>query len=405
VLSTCASNGGYRENLSDVYNYDSSHNQTIYSEMKASTLEEHMKVISREVGLKPDTTIGMCTAAQMESVSIKELSYNEVSVTAIVTGGINVNGGRVGDEASWYEKGDKIISLIHGTINIILVIDAVLSEGVLAGALMTATEAKVAAIQELLLRSRYSMGIATGSGTDKIIIIANPTAKERQTDAGKHSKLGELIGKTVMAAVKEALDKQTNVNSVTQHSVLNRMERFGVTKESILDYLFLQEGYKDSMSSQQEGHKDGMSSQQEGHKDSMSSKQEGHKDGMNSQQEGHKDGINSQQEELNDHINKTQLIEELIDTIDKRSDLVTYTSLYAHLLDQFMWGLLKKEEVLEAAQKLLNLMDSRSSKVTYNFITVAKENEVLQLLLYQFKLKIVSIIDCDLALKSSGFAL
>jgi len=354
VLSTCAANGGYRENLSDVYNYDSSHNQTMYSEMKAATLEEHMNVITREVGLNPDTATGMCTAAQMKNVSIKELSYDEVTVTAIVTGGININGGRVGDEASWQEKGDRIISLIHGTINIILVIDAVLSEGVLAGALMTVTEAKVAAIQELLLPSRYSMGIATGSGTDKIIIIANPTAKERQTDAGKHSKLGELIGKTVIAAVKEALDKQTSANSVTQHSVLNRIERFGVTKESIIDYLFLQDKYKNSRS--------------------------------------------SQQEELAEVIKKRQQVEALLDSIDKRPELVTYTSLYAHLIDQFMWGLLEKEEVLDAAQKLLNLMDSRSSKITYDFISMAKENEVIQLLQYQFKWKIVSILFEDINL-------
>lgn len=34
--------------------------------------------------------------------------------------------------------------------------------------------------------------------------------------------------------------------------------------------------------------------------------------------------------------------------------MLTYTSLYIHLLDQFLWGLLDKDEVMNAAEKLLS---------------------------------------------------
>lgn len=337
VLSTCAANGGYREDLTDVYNYDSSHKQTMFSEMKAPTLEEHMNIITAEMGLNPATTVGMCTAAQMENVSIQELSYQNVTVTAIVTGGIDINGGRVGDPASWQEKDGQIVSLINGTINIILVIDARLPEGTIATALMTATEAKVAAVQELLLPSRYSKGIATGSGTDKIIVIGNPSAKELLTDAGKHSKLGECIGRTVMAAVKEALDKQTNANPIKQHNCIKRMERFGITRTSIIDAYY------------------------------------------------------SQEKPPSD--NNIQL-EVIVDTISEKSEFVTYTSLYVHLIDQFLWGLLEKDEILAAAHNLLDLMDNQPLIDNLDFVTkVQDNNEVDTFLSTQFEKKIVSIIN------------
>jgi adenosylcobinamide hydrolase len=317
VLSTCSANGGYREDLTDVYNYDSSHNKTIHSQMKGRNIEEHMNIVTKELGFAPQSTVGMCTCAQMKNVSIKELCYRNLTVAAIVTGGIDVNGGRVGDKASWHEENENIVSLIEGTINIILIIDGVLSAGILASALMTATEAKVAAIQELLLPSQYSMGIATGSGTDKIIVIANPLAKERLTDAGKHSKLGELIGTTVITAVKEALNKQTNVNPQMQHSVFKRMARFGIRGENI----------------------------------------------------------------------------KLVDSVNIKSNLVVYSSLYAHLMDQYLWGLLNKEEVLEAAEHLLKLMESPLKEVKEVFTSRIGEEKIIDLLSFQFEEKIKCMIE------------
>ena len=39
------------------------------------------------------------TAADMENVSIKSATYSDTTVTAVVTAGIDENGGRVGDPA------------------------------------------------------------------------------------------------------------------------------------------------------------------------------------------------------------------------------------------------------------------------------------------------------------------
>lgn len=310
VLSTCAYNGGYKENLTVVYNYDSSHGKTVVSAMKASSLKEHMRLTAEEIGIDPEISAGMCTAAQMENAVVREMSHNGVTVTAVVTGGIDVNGGRAGDPASWYEKdgGYEMIayrsgkrndnsenpSPVSGTINIMLAIDARVSESVMASALMTATEAKTAAIQELILPSRYSRGIATGSGTDKAIIIGNPESEIRLTDAGKHSMLGEMIGRTVLAAVREALDKQTDANPRSQHNVISRMERFGITGERI-EFMLAERGAE---------------------------------------------------------IRKERVRERVVQ-VSGKSELVAAASLYAHLLDQMEWGLLDEKETEWACMKVL----------------------------------------------------
>ena len=178
-----------------------------------------------------------------------------------------------------------------------LVIDADIPPSQLARGLVTCTEAKTAALQELMAGSKFSNGLATGSGTDQTIVISNPSSTLYLEDTGKHSKLGELIGLTVKQAVKEALFKQTGLSPQKQHSVLRRMNRYGVTEETLYQqYLSGNYGY----------------------------------------------------------IEKKQFIENLRQ-LDKDPKLVTYTSLYVHLLDQFNWQLLPSDEVTLASNQLLRL--------------------------------------------------
>ena len=84
--------------------------------------------------------------------------------------------------------------------------------------IMTATEAKSAALQELAVNSRYSDGLSTGTGTDQIAVAAMQTDETPLTSAGKHAKLGELIGRAVKAAVKKTLANQNNLTPAGQCS-------------------------------------------------------------------------------------------------------------------------------------------------------------------------------------------
>lgn len=209
--------------------------------LEGRSVLEYMKITAKRLGLNYRRVSGLITAASMKNVAISNKSFRGLEVTAIVTGGVYNNGGRAGDPASYYEE-DGNFKFIVGTINTILIINAKLHESTLLRAIMTAVEAKTVALQELMAPSRYSKGIATGSGTDKISIISNMESKNVLTIAGKHSKLGELIGKSVIEATKEALAKHTNLTPDSQRDMLTRLERFGINEETYWNFITPKQG-------------------------------------------------------------------------------------------------------------------------------------------------------------------
>lgn len=225
VVSTARLNGGCREDLEAVFNHHVPPGGHRPADLPGGSVRGYLEYVSNRLHLPVKRTAGLLTAADMENVSIKTVAYRELTVTAVVTGGVEVNGGRAGDPARHYEL-DGGWTFVGGTINTILLIDGNLPPPTLVRAIVTATEAKAAALQELVAPSRYSCGVATGSGTDQIAAVANMQCRHHFTDAGKHSKLGELIGKVVKETVKEALDKQTGLNPRRQSNFLARLERY-----------------------------------------------------------------------------------------------------------------------------------------------------------------------------------
>ncbi len=295
VLSTCPLHGGYREDLTAVFNNDINQGPGMECQMLSPDYEEHIRLMAKKLGLDPDTSTGMATAASMENVSIQTEQSGNTIVTAVVTGGIENNAGRAGDPASWDEAEEKKSPVRAGTINIMLFFNVDLTEGALTRALVTCTEAKTAAIQELLAPSRYSMGLATGSGTDGTIVVCDAEADLRLTNAGKHSRLGELIGKAVKRAVKEALKLQTGLSPESQHHVLKRVDRFGITEARLWENC------------------------------------------------------------RNRELSRADFSDRLY-RIGQRGELTAAVSLYVHLMDQLSWGLLAPEEAWAAGQKVLNMM-------------------------------------------------
>jgi adenosylcobinamide hydrolase len=231
VFSTSWLNGGYREDLTAVFNHQVSLD-TCEECQTTEDIKTYLKGIAESLDLDPKTVCGLMTCAYMQNTAIAPVSYRDLYVCAIVTAGIDENGGRAGDPASYYENNENY-EPVGGTINTILLINADLPEYSMGKVIMTATEAKAVALQQLMARSIYSHGIATGSGTDMIAIITDPNSKLHISDAGKHSKLGELIGKSVISATTEALRLQTGLSPESQMDVLARLSRFSVTEEDM----------------------------------------------------------------------------------------------------------------------------------------------------------------------------
>ncbi len=161
----------------------------------------------------PEHTGLLFTGARMESLSAQEQSYKDMQVYALVTAGAQTNAIRSGvDVGNFYEP---------GTINIIILTNMRLTPRAMTRAIIAATEAKTAALQDLDVRSSYSPRVqATGTGTDNIIVVEGrgPSID----NSGGHSKMGELIAKAVHAGVTDSLRKQNSL--VAQRSIFRRMK-------------------------------------------------------------------------------------------------------------------------------------------------------------------------------------
>ena len=255
VISTCQAAGGIQRGVEYVLNQQSCEPNNHIRNIQFRDAVGYRLTICKTLDLPPERCVIMGTAANMHHAAIVYKTFQDLEVIAIVTGGVETNSGRAGDPASVLETEEGFESLADktkteiapGTINTILFISKPLTDGALTGAIITATEAKSAALQELCVNSRYSDGLATGTGTDQIIIAApDPDdCVHRHTWTSQHSKLGELISQSVKVAVKKTLGRQNGLTPAGQCSAKIHLERFGCTTET------MQEGITSNLNTSQ----------------------------------------------------------------------------------------------------------------------------------------------------------
>jgi adenosylcobinamide amidohydrolase len=204
--------------------------------------EQYRKALCDRHNLDAEHCATLGTAANMHNASIARESFRDLEVIAVCTGGVEGNAGRAGDPASVVETEQGFERLPPaeeipgpGTINTMLFINTPLIPGALTRCVMTATEAKTALLQELAVNSRYSDKLATGTGTDQIAVASLESDVTPLTSAGKHSKLGELIGRTVYSAIKGTLSRQNSMHPAGQCSIKIHLERFGLKRTALID--------------------------------------------------------------------------------------------------------------------------------------------------------------------------
>lgn len=225
-------NGGINHNMDYVVNQ--SLDSSDYEGLLDGNFDQFQKDKFLFFGLNPQKTSGLMTSACMDNYAISTKRYEKLKVTTIVTAGADKNGIKAGDKATFYEYNNHYFNHF-GTINIITLIDANLDDGALVTATITATEAKTSILQDLRVESQYSTNISTGTGTDGICVISNKNSNNNIENAGKHSKLGELIAKSVREATKEALYLQTFMSPEFQSTVLSRLSRFNISFDDFCD--------------------------------------------------------------------------------------------------------------------------------------------------------------------------
>ena len=231
-ISTSQLNGGINPLYKSVFNQH-------LSQEKIDYLENHdiCEYLIRECdrfNIDSKLSTGLVTLALMENVSIVTKKFKKLEVTAITTAGVRTNSCCAGDDASYYEENGRFQ---FGTINTIILMNCHLKEDVLVNALMTSTEAKAKALNDLKIPSQYSNNYATGTGTDGVCIFSNSDSDNVISNAGKHSKLGELIGKAVIESVKKAVGKQVWITTNSQSNVLVRLNRYSLDINEFYDTL------------------------------------------------------------------------------------------------------------------------------------------------------------------------
>ncbi|MBW1966078.1 MAG: adenosylcobinamide amidohydrolase [Deltaproteobacteria bacterium] len=254
VISTCRANGGLRDDLDLIFNHQSC--EPTGHRLKSHSLAVqqplvYLQQICLQHGLS-ENCASLGTAANMNCAALESETFHGLEVVAVCTGGVETNAGRAGDPASIYEEGGRFIPVSDtilrngkencavekakqdsGTINIIICISRELAHGAMIRAVMTATEAKTAVLQELNVKSRYSGSLATGTGTDQIAVACALRGNKPLTGAGKHTKLGELIGLTVKKAVAGTLKLQNGMSPQSRCSTLVHIERFGADADTM----------------------------------------------------------------------------------------------------------------------------------------------------------------------------
>ena len=170
--------------------------------------EEFQKKFPLVLGIRPEEIAFLSTGVDMDNLAVCETCYQEFKVCCLATAGARNNALRTGvDIASYVERAGNFASTV-GTINVILVTNAVLTDGAMARAIITVTEAKTAALQDLDYRSTSAPeNQATGTGTDNVIIVSGKGSGKPLRLTSGHTKIGELIGVSTKTAVVDALKK------------------------------------------------------------------------------------------------------------------------------------------------------------------------------------------------------
>jgi adenosylcobinamide hydrolase len=154
---------------------------------------EHVADVARAHGLVPGSVVGMLTAADIRAAVRRDTAQ----VRTVATVGI-------GQPLAAAGRRPRSVARA-GTINLLVVVDAALTDAALVAAVQTATEAKAQALADAGVRALNHAGTATGTATDAVCIAARPG--ESVPFAGPATTVGAAIAGSVHAAVLEGARK------------------------------------------------------------------------------------------------------------------------------------------------------------------------------------------------------
>ena len=275
VLGSAMFGSGMRTYLQGVINLQTCEAKGLDYHPTMAFIRDDAAQMAERFGLAPAHVTTMGTAASMRCHGIAEAWYEDtncpkVGVIAVATAGVESNAGRAGDPTQWVELNgdyfpreaptepqshprDSIPSQADargdapeaapaqprprdgaGTINILVCFSAPLKPTAFGCAIISATEAKSAVLADYAVGSLYSPGLATGTGTDQMVITAPTNGPHFLSGVGHHTVMGELLGHTVMQAVRAALRQQNGMTPASRCNVIAQLSRFGLDRDRFI---------------------------------------------------------------------------------------------------------------------------------------------------------------------------
>jgi adenosylcobinamide amidohydrolase len=149
--------------------------------------EAHLVEEALARGLDPAEVIGMLTAADVRAA----VERADGPARAIATVGI-------GQPLAAAGRRPRAVAAV-GTINLLVVVDAPLTDAALVAAVQTATEAKAQALADAGVRALNHDGPATGTATDAVCVAVRPGASV--PFAGPATVAGAALARAVHGAV------------------------------------------------------------------------------------------------------------------------------------------------------------------------------------------------------------
>lgn len=182
--------------------YDTFINRAVPVDYMIENVSEETEQFLLSNGYGVTNTVVMLTAVTPENAVIETFSHDGIEVIVAVTAGV----GNAVDVSKSYLR-DELPYI--GTINMWLIVNGKLTDEAFYQAMMTVTEAKVKAVADANVLDPVSNTVATGTGTDSILIAATQTGQQFQY-AGTLTKLGQLIGRAVYEVTTKAIQNYYN---------------------------------------------------------------------------------------------------------------------------------------------------------------------------------------------------
>lgn len=146
--------------------------------------------------------VGLMTAVPMKQLVVRREESGPLWVECFCTVGVT-NAVRAGESPPRTSHRHR-----HGTINIILITNATLTMTALVGAVQVATESKTGTLIENGVRSRARTALlATGTGTDAVVIASSLEGRHKLPYSGTHTEIGAMIGRLVSRCVQVGLTR------------------------------------------------------------------------------------------------------------------------------------------------------------------------------------------------------